>query len=135
MAKDISRKAVSGAPLSVTDEELLRKARERQARADAKRAETEARAAEAERIREARRAANQPLRTHDEKVASFRRLAKQRVARAVKALDAVGNLSARGSYAYTDEQVANIMAHLSGAFSRLEARFTKGSTEAESFEI
>lgn len=53
----------------------------------------------------------------------FRRLAKQRVPRAIKALESVGKLGGRG-YTYTPEQAAKIAADLTAAAERVASAFT-----------
>jgi len=68
------------------------------------------------------------------KLERFRRLAKQRVPRAVKAINGVANLSGSG-YEYTPEQAAKIGSALDAAVSAMKRRFEGGKVQADSFEI
>lgn len=63
----------------------------------------------------------------------FRRLGVARVTRAIKAIDSVGKLSGSG-YESTPEQRVKIIAALSGAVERVEARFD-GQTAASAIEL
>lgn len=115
--------------------ELLAKAKERAAARALKRAETEKRQAALKQLREARKAAGEKVKTDAEKVADFKRLAQPRTNKAIKAIRQLAPLSARGSYAYDDKQVAGIRAALVKAIDETMAQFSKGGTAVEEFTL
>ena len=71
-----------------------------------------------------------PAPAGETKSAKFSRLASARVAKAVKTLKAIGNLSGSG-YEYTEDQVAAIDGFITDAWKRSKARFSAGGKEEE----
>lgn len=59
----------------------------------------------------------------------FRRLAKQRIPRAIKALESVAKLGGRG-YEYNTEQVNKIGADLTAALKRVQTAFNEPGQQA-----
>ena len=59
------------------------------------------------------------------KADKFKELADKRVARALKQFRLIGNLSNRGSYEYSEEQVDKIFIALQAELSRAKTRFTR----------
>lgn len=103
--------------------ELLAKFQARQAKRDARRAEAAARAETQAKIKEARKAAGEALKSPEEKAADFKRLAKERTAAAIKRIRMIGHLSAKASYAYTDEQITVIEKLLEQELRNMLGRF------------
>ncbi|PMG28022.1 hypothetical protein BCU94_18505 [Shewanella sp. 10N.286.52.C2] len=57
----------------------------------------------------------------------FVKLAEQRVNKAIKTLDLIGNLSNRTNYSYNDEDVKKILKVLNTKMKELESRFEYSS--------
>jgi len=55
--------------------------------------------------------------------AKFVELAEKRVTRAIKDIRLIGNLSNKGNYSYTDEDVRKIIRALENEIKRLKQRF------------
>ena len=58
------------------------------------------------------------------KAQKFARLAPPRIQNAIDKINLIGNLSAKGGYEYTPEQVAKVKAALESAVSGVLARFS-----------
>lgn len=68
--------------------------------------------------------------------AKFIELAEKRVTKAIKDIRLIGNLSNKGNYSYTDEDVRKIIRALDGEVKRLKQRFeTQGSSEDILFKL
>jgi hypothetical protein len=66
----------------------------------------------------------------------FVELAEKRVARTLKDLKLIGNLSNESNYSYSDEDVKKIITRLRKALDELKGRFdSKGSSEDEVFRL
>jgi hypothetical protein len=67
------------------------------------------------------------------KTEKFKELAQKRVEKALKDVRLIGNLSNRGSYEYTDEQVGKIFDALHAELAKAKNRFSRsgvnGATE------
>ena len=63
---------------------------------------------------------------NESKTDKFRRLANQRLPKAIKAVDAVAKLAASTNYEWTSEQVEKIVAALKTAVVRVENSFEGG---------
>lgn len=61
----------------------------------------------------------------ESKADKFRRLAKQRVPKAVRIISNIGNLASKGGYEFTSEQADKIDGALIDAVKGVRARFTK----------
>lgn len=121
--------------LTEEQQQILAKAQEQQAKREARKAEAAERQKRAQEIREKRKAAKEPLKTEQEKADDFKRLATKRTQDALKALRLLRNLSNRSQYAYTDEQVAKIMAALGDALQQIETRFEGQASKEEGFSL
>jgi|TARA_B100000787_G_C16092679_1_gene249691 hypothetical protein len=67
---------------------------------------------------------------------TFVKLAENRVSRALKDIQLIGNLSNKSNYSYTDEDVKKIHTALRSAIIEMKARFDrKGSDEGEIFKL
>lgn len=77
------------------------------------------------------------VRVSRERGARFSRLASKRVSRALKSIRGVGNLSARGSYSYTADQVNKVFTALATELRNANARFTATEQKkaAEEFTV
>lgn len=69
------------------------------------------------------------------KAERFIELGSKRTGKALKAIRQIGNLSNKGSYEYTEEQVQKIISALRAEVDAIESRFTKGKTAAEEFKL
>jgi hypothetical protein len=66
----------------------------------------------------------------------FTELAENRVNRALKDINLIGNLSNRSNYSYTQKDVNKIHSALKKALEEMKRRFdSKGDTEADSFKL
>ena len=66
----------------------------------------------------------------------FVTLAEKRVARAIKDMRLIGNLSNRSNYTYTDEDVKKIIAALNAELSNMKRRFeTRNEPESVVFKL
>lgn len=66
----------------------------------------------------------------------FVELAEKRVARTLKDIKLIGNLSNRSNYVYTEHDVKKITQALTKAVSEMKARFdAKGDSEGETFKL
>lgn len=70
-------------------------------------------------------------RTPEFKAAKFKEIASNRVSKALRAINLIGNL-ASPNYVYTPEQTARIFAALKGAVAETEARFAAPGGKPES---
>ena len=61
----------------------------------------------------------------------FKNLAEKRVTRAIKDIKLIGNLSNKGNYSYTQEEVKKIYDALRKALDRMKARFDAGGNEED----
>lgn len=77
-----------------------------------------------------------PAPANEDKSAKFRRIATQRVQKAVKALQTIGNLSSP-TYERTDEQVEKINTIITDTWSDVMAKFNApaGKTQNSSFSL
>ena len=67
---------------------------------------------------------------------NFKRLAEQRVNKAIKQLRLIGNLSNRSNYDYTDKDVDKIFSALMSELRASKARFTeKGASIENEFKL
>jgi len=67
---------------------------------------------------------------------NFKRLAEQRVNKAIKQLRLVGNLSNRSNYDYTEKDVEKIFSTLGTELKASRARFTeKGGSSENEFKL
>jgi hypothetical protein len=64
-----------------------------------------------------------PPRTEADKANKFRQLINKRVPKLLKQIVAVGNLSAKGNYVYSDEQVDKVFGLIHEALRTARARF------------
>lgn len=115
--------------------QLLAKHKARQAERDAQRAETEKRKAAEKAIRDARKAAGEKVKTPEEKAADFKRLATPRTNKAIKAIRQLAPLSAKGSYAFTDQQVNIMRSALNKAVEETMAQFIKSDAMVEGITL
>ena len=74
-------------------------------------------------------------RPDESKADAFRRLANKRMTVALDKIRLVGNLSSRGNYEYTDEQVAKIEATLHDAVAHMINQFKPKSQTKRVFEL
>ena len=65
-----------------------------------------------------------------EKREKFVRLAENRVNKALKDVQLIGNLSNRNAYEYTDDDIRKIFGALQGGLNGAKARFSKESGDA-----
>lgn len=72
---------------------------------------------------------------NESKADCFRRLANKRVTVALDKIRLIGNLSSRGNYEYTDEQVARIEATLLEAIAFTMNQFKPKSATKRVFEL
>lgn len=64
-----------------------------------------------------------------EKREKFIRLAESRVTKAIKQLRLIGNLSHKGNYEYTDEDVRKIVNALNAEIKAVRGKFENGAAE------
>lgn len=70
------------------------------------------------------------------KAEAFKRLGKARLVKACERIAIIGNLSSRGNYDYTEEQVAYIMTALRDEVDLLERQFApKSKARERTFEL
>jgi len=68
--------------------------------------------------------------------AKFVELAEKRVTKAIKDIRLIGNLSNKGNYRYTDEDVKKIIRALDAEVKKLKHRFeTRGGSEEIVFKL
>jgi hypothetical protein len=76
------------------------------------------------------------VRSGESKAQKFERIAERRVNETLRALRLLGNLSDRRNYAYTEEQVAMILAAIDQEYRSLKGRFkAEAATEAQTFRF
>ena len=75
------------------------------------------------------------METDESKEEKFRRLGELRVNAALDKIRLLGQLSNRGNYDYTDEQVEAIFKALNKAISETKAKFREGSKDKSRFKL
>lgn len=76
------------------------------------------------------------MRSGETKAQRFERIAERRVNETLRALRLLGNVSDRRNYAYTDEQIAMILAAIDLEYRSLKARFkAEAPAEAQMFQF
>lgn len=79
--------------------------------------------------------AEQPAPDGETNAERFKRLAKARMARALKMIELIGNLSSRSSYEYTDTQIAKMRDALVGQMAATFAKFEKKAKDKPLFDF
>jgi hypothetical protein len=69
------------------------------------------------------------------KAIKFRSVAERRVSRALKSIRHIGNLSRRGSYDYTPEEVAQMFDAMRAELDATQARFASDKQEQPYFSF
>jgi len=74
------------------------------------------------------------LRGKDDK---FRELAENRVNKAIKMVELIGNLSSTRNYSYSEEEVKKIFRHLEGSVAKAKSKFTEqlAKKKADKFKL
>ncbi len=67
----------------------------------------------------------------EEKRKKFVTLAEKRVTRTIRDIRLIGNLSHKGNYSYTNDDVAKIQRALQEELKKLKSRFAKGGANTE----
>ena len=71
----------------------------------------------------------------EDKHDKFVRLVEPRVARAIKAIELIGNLSSRSSYTYSDEEAGQVFEALETALATCKSRFVTKHVEVSVFKL
>jgi hypothetical protein len=72
---------------------------------------------------------------NEQKAERFKRLAEKRVRKVLDDIRIVSNLSNRGLYDYTPEQLRKIFGAMKDAITKAEARFRGEEKEEKNFEL